>query len=105
MKLTGIIIESFGSGNASSRIELLELLKEAVLKNKVLINITQCLHGKAVEEKYATSELFVKSGVLCGKDLTLEAAITKLMFLLGQNLSLKKTKDQMKENLRGEMTI
>ncbi len=101
----GIVIESFGSGNAANNAELLKLLKEAIQKEKVLINITQCLHGRAVEEKYQTSDVFVKSGVLCGKDLTTEAAITKLMFLLGQDISIKEIKKNMQKNLRGEITI
>ena len=101
----GVIIESYGSGNAPTNPELLELFKNASRNGKILINITQCLHGYAVDGKYETSKLFKKSGVICGRDLTTEAAITKLMFLLGGNLNESQIKSKLQKNLRGEMSI
>lgn len=100
----GVVIESYGAGNAPTNADFLRLFENATANGKILINITQCLHGSAIEGKYETSELFRKSGVICGRDLTTEAAITKLMFLLGKGLSNEVIKEQLQTNLRGEIT-
>jgi len=100
----GIVIESFGAGNAPTTIELSTLLCTANKEGKILVNITQCLQGSAVDGQYETSEPFGKSGVICGKDLTTEATITKLMFLLGKGLSDHEIKTELQKNLRGEIT-
>ena len=100
----GVVIESYGAGNAPTNEDFLRLFENATTNGKILINITQCLHGSAIEGKYETSELFRKSGVICGRDLTTEAAITKLMFLLGKGLSNEVIKEQLQTNLRGEIT-
>ena len=63
------------------------------------------MHGSAIEGKYKTSASFRKAGVISGKDLTTEAAITKLMFLLAKELTDIEIKSQLKENLSGEVTI
>ena len=101
----GIVIESFGTGNAPTSLEFSQLLDQAIENGKILINITQCLQGSAVLGSYETSEPFGRSGIVCGKDLTTEAAITKLMFLLGKELTDIEIKSQLKENLSGEVTI
>ena len=100
----GIVIESFGAGNAPNTAELSTLLSTADKKGKILVNITQCLQGSAVDGQYETSEPFAKSGVISGEDLTTEAAITKLMFLLGKGLSVEEIKTELQKNIRGEIT-
>ena len=99
----GIIIESFGAGNIPTNNNILKLLKKANQEGKIILNISQCLNGKVIEGKYETSLLLNSIGVLCGKDLTTEAAITKLMFLLGSELNDVEIKHQLQKNIRGEM--
>ncbi|MDC0249671.1 type I asparaginase [Flavobacteriales bacterium] len=100
----GIIIESFGAGNASTNAEFTLLLRGGIQDGKIIMNISQCLHGEAVRGQYETNEPFEKAGVICGKDITTESAITKLMFLLGKGLSNDEIKEQLQTNLRGEIT-
>ncbi|MDC0204446.1 type I asparaginase [Flavobacteriales bacterium] len=101
----GIIIESFGAGNASTNAKFTLLLSQGIQEGKIIMNISQCLHGEAVRGQYETNEPFEKAGVICGKDLTSEAAITKLMFLLGGDLDDDEIKIQLQANLRGEISI
>ena len=101
----GIVIESFGAGNAPTSTELSALLNTANKEGKIMLNITQCLHGSAVDGQYETSEPFGKAGVISGKDMTTEAAIIKLMFLLGQGLSNAEIKEELQKNISGEITI
>jgi len=100
----GIIIESFGAGNASTNAEFTLLLSQEIKEGKIIMNISQCLHGEAVRGQYETNEPFEKAGVICGKDMTTEAAITKLMFLLGQGISNDKIKQLFQTDLRGEVS-
>jgi len=100
----GIVIESFGAGNASTNPKFTQLLSQATKDKKIIVNISQCLHGEAVRGQYETNEPFEKAGVICGKDMTTEAAVTKLMFLLGQKLNSAEIKIQLQKNLRGEIS-
>ena len=101
----GIILESFGSGNATTEKWFLEELESAINNGKIIINISQCLSGSVRQGDYHTSILLKKIGVISGGDMTTEAALTKLMHLLGQKYSNNKIKKEITFNLRGEITI
>jgi len=100
----GIVIESFGAGNAPTSTELSDLLNTANKEGKIMLIITQCLHGSAVDGQYETSEPFKQAGIISGKDMTTEAAIIKLMFLLGKGQSNAKIKEELQKNISGEIT-
>lgn len=99
-----IILETFGAGNATTNHWFINELKDAIGRGIIILNITQCLEGKVIQGMYETSSQLKKIGVVGGSDLTFESAVTKLMFLLGRNLSRKQIEKQLTSSLRGEMS-
>jgi L-asparaginase len=104
-ELKGVVLESYGSGNMPTSPWLINAIKKASKRGIILMNVSQCPGGKVVMGHYETSSELQKAGVISGKDSTVEAAVTKLMFLLGQNLSLEETKYYLRNNLKGEIEI
>lgn len=102
--LRGLVLETFGSGNAPSSVEFLQSIKEAIDKNIIVLNVSQCSGGAVEQGKYETSVGLKKIGVLSGGDMTTEAAITKLMFLLEKDYSSEKIKKIMLTNICGELS-
>ncbi|MCX6254523.1 MAG: asparaginase [Bacteroidia bacterium] len=102
--LRGLIIETFGSGNAPTYQWFLDDLKHYNDNGGVILNVTQC-HGGSVEMGlYETSRKMLASGVVSGKDITSEASVTKLMHLLGRYSSKKKVVQSLNKSLAGEIS-
>lgn len=101
--LKALVLETYGSGNAPTFPWFLKSLKKAIDNGILIVNISQCSGGMVQQGKYETSYTLQQIGVLSGKDLTTEAALTKLMFLFGKSLEVKKVKKLFVTAICGEM--
>ncbi len=104
VKVDGIVLETFGAGNAPQSADLEQLCSEFIAEGGFILNITQCSSGKVKHGMYETSSLFDKIGVVSGADMTAEAAVTKMMSVLA-NSNPEDVSQRLSENLRGELTI
>jgi len=104
--LKGLILETYGVGNAPDQDrELLGLIREATERGVVIVACTQCLYGSVQLGEYAAGSALAKAGVISGYDITMEAALTKLLFLFSRGMNSIEVRTNMLKNLRGEITI
>jgi L-asparaginase len=101
--LKGVILETYGSGNVPNELWLRNCLAKAVKSGILIFNVSQCIGGKVIQGKYQTSRLLNDVGVISGGNITVEAAVAKLMFILGNDSYSKEPHRYLSTALRGEM--
>ncbi|EGF99792.1 uncharacterized protein MELLADRAFT_40047, partial [Melampsora larici-populina 98AG31] len=103
--LQGIVLETFGAGNAPKKLELLQAFKEASDRGVVIVNVTQCTKGTVSSDIYETGRALAANGIVSGRDMTTECALAKLGYLLSKpGLSIEVIRELIGQPLRGELT-
>lgn len=102
--LKAVVLETYGSGNAPHSPWLIRLLREAKQNGIIIVNVTQCSVGTVEMERYETGYQLIQEGVISGYDSTTEAAVTKLMYLLGHRYTVEEIRQQMTTSIAGEIT-
>lgn len=103
--IKAVVLRTFGAGNAPTEQWFLDALTDAVQRGLIIYNCTQCLNGGDEQKRYYTGDMLSKAGVVSGYDITCEAAVTKLMYLLGSGLTTDQVKQYLQTSIVGEMTV
>lgn len=101
----GVIIESYGSGNTFSNAQFENMMADYCANGGLILNVTQCVTGQVDHGKYEAAQVFARLGVISGGDCTTEAALTKMMYVLGLNESYESKKNLLSSDICGEVHV
>jgi L-asparaginase len=102
--LRGVVLETYGSGNSPSEAWFMRSLDRAIKRGLIILNVSQCNGGRVIHGRYETSKELLAVGVVSGADMTTEAAVTKMMYLLGQNHSREEICKKLTQSIAVEIT-
>lgn len=103
--LKGIVLRTYGKGNARTDTWFLDAINETIARGVVIVNVTQCGNGGVNPRRYLTGDCLDRAGVIPGYDITLEAALAKLMHLLGRGCTPEQVRERFVKPIAGEMTV
>lgn len=101
----GVVLRTYGAGNGPTAQWFIDAIREACRRGLYILNVTQCVNGSVHANRYLAGDLLAGTGVVSGHDITFEAAITKMMHLLGRNLSRADMLKALRKPIVGEMTV
>lgn len=103
--IKGVVLRTFGAGNAPTEKWFLDLITDAVNRGIIILNVTQCMNGGDEQKRYYTGDMLSQAGVISGYDMTVEAGVMKLMYLFGKGLTNDQVKQYLGVSMVGEVTV